>query len=115
MKKKTQSDRNYLDNVPRHNPELKFEIDENNRVIIYQENKGLMKTLTQKLMKKPRISMIHLDELGSFVWQQMDGERTVYEIAERVKEHFGENADPLYNRLVTYVDTLRSYQFIHIN
>ena len=35
-------------------------------------------------MKKPKVSQIHLDEMGNFVWPLIDGTRTVYEIAELV-------------------------------
>ena len=112
MARKKKLDSNYLDKVPYHNPEVNFTIDEEGRVTLSQENKGLMKTITQKLINKPRFSKIHLDEMGNFIWPLIDGEKTVYDIAELVKEHFGEKAEPLYNRLVTYIDTLHSYGFV---
>ena len=70
--------------------------------------------IAQKLFKKPRISQIHLDEMGNFIWPLMDGERNLIEIAEVVKAEFGEKAEPLYNRLVQYVRTLETYGFITV-
>lgn len=35
-------DKNYLDFIPVPKPDLKFEIDENKAVTIFQENKGIM-------------------------------------------------------------------------
>ena len=52
------------------------------------------------------------DEMGNFIWPLMDGKNTVYDIAEQVKAHFGEKAEPLYNRLVQYMRNLESYGFI---
>lgn len=104
--------RNYLEFVPYHNPVFKSAVDEEGNVTILQENKGFFCFITQKLFKKPRISQIHLDEMGNFIWPLMDGERNILQIAELVKEAFGEKAEPLYNRLVTYVDTMERYGFV---
>lgn len=112
--KKAPTGENYLDYVPCHNPEIKYEIDGEHKVTIFQENKGMFNFIAQKLFKKPRISQIHLDEMGNFIWPLMDGERNLIEIAELVKAEFGEKAEPLYNRLVQYVRTLETYGFITV-
>lgn len=112
--KKAPTGENYLDYVPCHNPEIKYEIDGEHKVTIFQENKGMFNFIAQKLFKKPRISQIHLDEMGNFIWPLMDGERNLIEIAELVKAEFGEKAEPLYNRLVQYVRTLETYGFIAV-
>ncbi|MGN0368298.1 MAG: PqqD family protein [Wujia sp.] len=112
MQKNKKKDINYLEYVPVHNPKYQSTVEEDGRVTILQEHKGVFYFLTQKLLKKPRFTQIHLDEMGSFIWPLMDGNRTVMEIAQLVKEHFGEKAEPLYNRLVTYMATMESYEFI---
>lgn len=81
-------------------------------VTISVVNKGVFHTLAQKLLHKPKISYIHLDEFGSFVFQQMDGARSVLEIGVLVEEHFGEKAQPLYERLAQFCKILESYGFI---
>ena len=106
---------NFLDVVPRHNPKVGFEISEDGKVTILQENKGLFNFIAQKLFKKPRISQIHLDDMGNFIWPLLDGERSLYDISVLVKEEFGEKAEPLYNRLVQYIRTLKSYGFIELD
>ena len=50
--------------------------------------------------------------MGSFIWQYIDGKKTVYEISEYVSEHFKEKANPLYERLIKYLKILESYGFI---
>jgi len=114
MKKKRKISSNYLDFIPVLCETLKFTIDDKGLVTIFMENKGVFHFLAQKLFKKPPVSQIHLDEMGSFIWTLIDGKRTVYEIAQQVQEHFGEKAEPLYQRLVQYIRTLENCNFIVI-
>lgn len=111
--KKVNTD-NYLDYVPIPNDKFKKEIDGTGRVTIFIENKGIFNRAAQLLLKKPAVSKIHLDEMGNFIWPLMDGERTVYDISLLVKEKFGASAEPLYDRLVKYMHTLESYEFIQM-
>ena len=105
-------EKNYLDLTPVHSDKISFETDENGQVTILVENKGIINTLMQKLLKKPRITRIDLQGQGNFVWLCIDGKRTVFDIAAQVKERFGEEAEPLYDRLVTYMHTLESCGFV---
>jgi len=111
-KKNVNNDGNYLDFVPVHNETIKYKTNEEGNVTLFVENKGIFNTIAQKLFKKPRISQIHLDEMGNFIWPLIDGTRSVYDISELVKAQFGEKAEPLYNRLVQYFKTLESYGFV---
>ena len=77
---------NLLDFVPVKNEKIPFSTDENGKVTLAIENKGLFNKIAQKLFKKPKISYIHLDEMGSFIWPIMDGEKDVFRIGELVKE-----------------------------
>lgn len=110
-KKKTVSP-NYLDFVPVHHEQYGYTIEDSGAVTLLVENKGVFNRIAQKCFKKPKISYIHLDEMGNFIWPLMDGKRTVYDISELVHEEFGEKAEPLYNRLVQYMRNLESYGFI---
>lgn len=103
---------NYLDKCPVRSENLKWSADDNNVVTLSIENKGVFNKIAQVFFKKPRISYIHLDEMGSFVWPLIDGEKNIGDIADLVKEHFGEKADPLYERIAKYFQILSSYGFV---
>lgn len=103
---------NFLEVVPVKNPEMNFTTDDNGIVTLEIENKGLMNRVFQKLLKKPKITYIHMEELGSFVWQIIDGESDILALGEKVKEKFQDKAEPLYERLSQYVKILESYKFI---
>lgn len=105
---------NYLDLIPSQNEKFRWEQDEAGSVTIFVENKGVFNRIAQKLLKKPRVSQVHLEEMGSFIWPRMDGKRSVYEIAQLVEKEFGEKAQPLYERLIPYMRTLESYGFIQL-
>lgn len=114
MKKSKVKTGNYLELIPVHHSQIDSTMDEHGNVIILQEHKGLFYWITQKLLKKPRVSQIHLDEMGNFIWPLMDGTKDILAISELVKAEFGEKAEPLYNRLVTYMDTMERYGFVEL-
>ena len=66
MKKK--DSKNYLDFIPEKNPEIEYEADEDGIITVLIEWKGFYHKIAQKLFRRPRVSDIRLDELGSFVW-----------------------------------------------
>lgn len=111
MSRKLRSE-NYLDRIPQRPDELDWSSDENGLVTLHIENKGVFNTIAQKLFKKPRISHVHLDELGSFVWPLVDGQTTILQLGDPVKERFGDKAEPLYPRLAKFFQVLDSYRFI---
>lgn len=113
MKKKQQNQKeNYLERIPKRPDELGFSVTEEGLVVLEIENKGVFNRIAQKLFKKPKISYIHLDEMGSFNFQTMDGKMDITEIGKLVKEKFGEDAEPLYERLAQYFQILDSYGFV---
>ncbi len=105
-------EKNYLDLIPVHSDSITFEKDDSGQVTILVENKGIINRIMQKLAKKPRITRIDLQGQGSFVWLCIDGKKTVFDIAAEVKAEFGEEAEPLYDRLVTYMHTLENCGFV---
>ena len=103
---------NYLDLVFEHNAAYRFEESESGDITIFVENKGVFNHLMQRLLGKPKVSQVHLEEFGNFIWKQIDGSQTVLQISEKVHEHFAEKAEPLIPRLVQYFKILENNSFI---
>ena len=114
-KKKIVISENYLERIPVRIDSIGWSTDSEGIVTLEIENKGIFNTIAQKLFKKPKISYVHLDEMGSFLWPYLDGEKTVFEFGELVSQKFGDNAEPLYPRLIKYFQILDSYNFIQWN
>ena len=112
MKKVKKNAGNYLDRIPARSEKIRWSSDEAGIVTLDIENKGFFNLIAQKFFKKPRISHVHLDKMGSFVWPILDGEKDITAIGILVKEHFGEEAEPLYERLAKYFQILDSYSFV---
>lgn len=104
---------NFLEKKPQRNPDINWN-EKDGQITLEIENKGVFNRLAQKLLKKPKISYIHLDEMGSFIWPLIDGESDIIALGERVKEHFGDKAEPLYERLSKYIKILESYGFVKL-
>ena len=111
-RKKQNLTENYLENRPQRLAGLNWTQDEAGTVTLEKENTGLMNRLAQKLLGKPKVSYIHLDELGSFLWPLLDGEQDLTELGKRLSAQFGEKAEPLYPRLAKYIQVLHSYGFV---
>ena len=107
-------DNNFLDLIPVISDKNRWEINEDGNVTIFKENKGVFNRLAQILLKKPKVSQIHLEEFGSFIFPLINGDDSIYEIGQKVKEHFGEKAEPLYPRLVQYFKMLYDNGFIDV-
>ncbi|MBP3718651.1 MAG: PqqD family protein [Eubacterium sp.] len=104
---------NFLDYVPVISDKHKWEADEEGNVTIYIENKGIFNWLAQKLLKKPKVSQLHLERFGSYIFPLIDGKTSIYEIGQKVKVHFGDEAEPLYPRLTEYIKMLHDYGFVN--
>ncbi|MBQ2824148.1 MAG: PqqD family protein [Oscillospiraceae bacterium] len=109
---KKKKDENYLEKIPRRPEALKWTQEDDGMVTLQVENKGLFNKAAQKLLKKPAISYIHLDEIGSFVWPLIDGEKSIIDIGVSVEEHFGEKVKPTYERLAKYFQMLDNCGFV---
>ena len=109
MKNKSE---NYLERIPVRVNEINWTEDGNGIVTLEVENKGIFNKIAQILLKKPKITYIHLDETGSYVWPLIDGNTDITGLGKLVDERFGESAYPLYERLAKFFQILDSYHFI---
>ena len=104
--------KNFMDFIPVCNPAYTWDADKKGNVTVHVVNKGFYNRIAQKVFKRPQVSHIALDKYGSFVWQQMDGKRNVYEISKLVSDRFGKEAEPIVERLVRYIQILYQNKFI---
>lgn len=111
-KKKEVISKNYLEKVPMRKEGIEWSVDDEGNVTLHIKNEGFMNRIAQKFFKKPKISYVHLDEFGNFLWPILDGEKDIIALGELVKEEFKEKAEPLYERLAKYFQILDSYSFI---
>ena len=103
---------NYLEKKPILKSGINYECDDKGIVTLIIQNKGIMNKIAQKLFKRPEVSYIHLDEIGSFTIVNADGEKNILDIGKIVSEKFKEKAEPLYERLAKFFQIMDSYSFL---
>jgi len=72
---------------------------------------GLFKKLISSRLKDPYFK-IKLDEIGTAVWENIDGERDIGEIANLLREKFGEKIEPCHERLSMFFTQLEMSRYI---
>lgn len=95
-----------LKQVPILNSEIEFEVRDD-IVFIIKRNNSKLHNFFRKIKKNiPEKTEIEFDSISSKAFILINGERNVYEICQLISAEFGEDAEPLYERLVTYFDSL---------
>lgn len=115
MAKNKKIDKNYLDFVPIKDSNLNWSVNEYNFVILEFKRNSFFDKLAQKLFRVPHKSDIKLDKHGSFIWQCIDDEKSVYDISKEFKNQFGKDAEPLLKRLISFLNILNDNKFITLN
>ena len=67
----------------------------------------------QRRLKKPHFHL-HLDPIGTAVWLFSDGESTVSRIGERLLEKFGDEVEPVWDRLALFIRHMNSGKLIDL-
>ena len=101
---------NFLEDLPVISDGVGWDIQDG-RITIHMTHRGFCAAV-RKLFRRPGVSHIRLDTLGSFVFLWMDGRHTVADIAQQVRAEFGQEAEPLYARLIRYLCILQRNGFI---
>ncbi len=102
----------YLELIPIKNSELPWKKLDNGMYEITISHKGLYDKLVQIMFHTPIKSKIRLDKFGSYVWEYINGVNTVRDIADNLYLKFGDLAEPLYYRLVKFMQILKREKFI---
>lgn len=103
----------YDECIPIRRNNHSFEVDEEGKVTIVRENKGFFNRLLQLLKLKPTHTNIHLEGQGNTVYPLIDGKRTIKEIGDLVREKHKEESEPVYERLIQFLNVLESNGFIY--
>lgn len=84
---------------------IKYEVDRENIVTVFERQNHKIQGFFRKLrVKIPRYKKITFDEYCSEVFNQIDGIKTVKEIGEKLENKFGEEVNPLYERLLVFLN-----------
>lgn len=84
---------------------IEYEVDEEGIVTILEKQDHKIQNFFRKLkFKIPMYKRTSLDEYGSLVFLNIKEENTVRDIGEILKERFGDKVEPLYERLLVFLN-----------
>ena len=84
---------------------INYKIDDNGIVTVLEKQDHKIQKFFRKLrFKIPLYKEITFDEISSEVFTQIDGIKTVKEIGEYLEAKFGDKVNPLYERLLTFLN-----------
>ena len=84
---------------------VEYKIDDNGIVTVLEKQDHKIQKFFRKLrFKIPLYKELTLDEISSEVFTQIDGIKTVKEIGEYLEVRFGDKVNPLYERLLTFLN-----------
>ncbi|MFD3158457.1 PqqD family protein [Haloimpatiens sp. FM7330] len=106
--------KNALFMVPKRN--FKIDWQKNNNIITLKIKRDkTIDKIMHKIFKTPRIVNIELDEIGSFIWENCDGNKNLQDLSQELHVCFGKKVEPVLERLITYIRTLKNNNFIELN
>jgi hypothetical protein len=82
--------------------------------VLYKKKKlGLIeRTFFKKQSEKPY--KIDLDEIGSYIWLQIDGKKSVGKLTELAKNHFLNKIDPAEERVELFINQMHKNKLISL-
>ncbi|AAM23461.1 hypothetical protein M2349_002201 [Caldanaerobacter subterraneus subsp. tengcongensis MB4] len=105
---------NFLLYVPKKSEKVNWEKRGDKVMFLFYHDK-LIEKMVRLFVKKPRVTTLELDDIGTAVWELIDGEKNVYEIGQQLKERFGERVEPLYERLSLFMRYLNRRGWIYFS
>lgn len=107
---KKQEKENFLTYIP-YKKHKTWEERKGKVFLIFHHDK-MVEKFFRWLVKKPYVSDIELDNLGSKVWKLIDGKNTIYDIGQELIYCFGDKCEPVYDRLIMYLRYLNKRGWI---
>lgn len=105
---------NIYDMIPKKKENVDSKKTEEEKTILIIKRKKWIDKIFQKIFNTPKKTTLDLDQLGSFVWKQCNGKKTIGDIAQKLKKNFPEEASPIEGRLITFIKILKNNGLIKL-
>lgn len=73
-----------------------------------------LENFLRKFIAFPEKSVVDLDNFGSFIWQNIDAQKSVFDIVSLVQEKFGKKTEPTYKRTLVFFKQLLDNKLIKL-
>lgn len=94
-----------LNIVFKKNENTEYKVNDNDIVTILEKQDRKIQRLFRKLkFKIPMYKKVELDEYGSYIFLQINGDKNVKELGGILELKYGEKSHPLYERLLLFLN-----------
>ena len=99
------SNKEVLSIIYKISEKLEYEVDKDNIVTILEKQDHKIQKFFRKLkFRIPEYKKISLDEYGSWILLQIDGNKNVKDLGESLEAKYGDKVHPLYERLLPFLN-----------
>lgn len=96
--------------VYRKSGKIKYETDcAGNVTLLLSQDHPIQRVFRKLRFRIPQYKRMKLDTLGSFVFTRINGRLSVKALGELVEAEFGDKAQPIYQRLLTFLNYMSSH------
>lgn len=93
-------------------PDVNYEIVDGNVFIIRKQDYLIQRFFRKLGVRIPEVKKMELDDKISFVFKKIDGTNSIEELGNQLKAEYGEDAEPLYPRLLLMISHLEKNEKI---
>lgn len=83
-------------------------------VIISIWHNNWLEKILHRFIKFPERLDMDFDELGSFVWENIDGKKNIFELVNLTQERFGTKTEPVYKKTLIFFKQLIDNKLINL-
>jgi len=112
-KKKGTKETNLLELIPIRVSEWK-DNEEGLITLILPKFKSKIGRAFASIFKNPMYE-VKLDKIGTFLWRLCDGKNNIYDISQDMQKEFGDDIEPVYERMKKFVNMLKNLNAIKLN
>ncbi|RCW48163.1 MULTISPECIES: PqqD family protein [unclassified Halanaerobium] len=105
---------NLYEMIPQKKENIEWKKDYNNELTLIIKRTKWIDRLFQKIFNTPKQTTLELDALGSFVWKQCDGHKTIAQIAKKLRKEYPQKSSPVESRLITFIRILKNNGLIKL-
>ena len=110
--KKGNKETNLLELIPIRISDWK-DNDEGLITLILPKFKSKIGKVFASILKNPMYE-VKLDAVGAFLWRECDGKNSIYDISQGMLKEFGDDIEPVYERIKTFINMLKNLNAIEL-
>lgn len=99
--------------IPAIKKNVTWEKNDDGIIIATIWHNNWLEKILQKIIGFPEKFDVDLDEFGSFVWENIDGKKNIFELVNIAQEKFGNEKEQVYKRALIFFKQLLNNKLIN--